>query len=255
MFNLFVHRLIAISIASVTALALSSCASNKAKNEAQLRARIGAGLLQQGRYPEALRELLAAEKLSPNDASIQNNLGLAYFMRDRYSLAAEKLRHAVTLEPKYTEARNNLGRVLIELEQYDQAIRELRIVVGDLTYSDPAKAYVNFGLAYFRKRDFDEARGAFAKAIETNRNNCLAHTYYGRSLLELGKFDAASKSLDNASLVCTDSSSDEAKYFGGLAYYKLGKTSLAVSRMEDVIKSSRDVRYAKKAEELLKLMR
>ncbi len=255
MLKSLVQRFVAISLASAAALVLSSCATNKALNESQLHARIGAGLLQQGRYPEALRELLTAEKLNPNDAAIQNNLGLAYFMRDRFSLAAEKLRRAIELEPKYTEARNNLGRVLIELEQYDQALRELKIVTSDLTYPDPAKAYVNYGLAYFRKRNFTEARSAFAKAMEANRNNCLAHTYFGRSLLELGKFEQATQALDNASVVCPEGGNEEAKYFGGLAYYKLGKTSLAVSRMEDVIKSSRDVRYAKKAEELLKLMR
>ncbi|RYZ73502.1 MAG: tetratricopeptide repeat protein [Proteobacteria bacterium] len=256
----FTQRFSAIYVASALALASfalmsSGCATNKAKDEAQLHARIGTGLLQQARYPEALRELLVAEKLDPKSPTIQNNLGLAFFMRERYQTAADKLRNALQLAPNYTEARNNLARVLIELEQYDQAIRELKIVLGDLTYTDPAKAYVNLGLAQFRKTDYEEARVTFSKALKVNRENCLAQTYYGRSLFELAQFQAASNALDNASVICREGGADEPKYFSGLAYYKLGKTSSAISRMEDVIKLSPDGRYAKKADELLRLMR
>lgn len=244
-----------LSIAALVFAVLTGCATSKSKDEAQLHARIGTGLLQQGRYPEALRELLIAEKLDPKSPMIQNNLGLAFFMRERYQTAAEKLRNALVLSPTYTEARNNLSRVLIELEQYDQAIRELKTVIGDLTYSDPAKAYVNLGLAHFKKGDYAEARSTFTKALKMNRENCLAQTYYGRSLFELAQFQLASSALDNATLICREGGSDEPQYFSGLAYYKLGKTSSAISRMEDVIKLSPDGRYAKKAEELLRLMR
>jgi type IV pilus assembly protein PilF len=248
-------KIAAFGVASACALAMTGCASSTAKQEAELHARIGTGLLQQGRFPEALRELLTAEKLDPKSPTIQNNLGLAYFMRERYKTAAEKLKKAIELSPGYTEARNNYARVLIELEQYDQAIRELKIVTSDLTYTDPAKAYVNLGLAQFRKTDYEEARVTFAKAIKINRENCLAQTFYGRTLFETAKFAQAASALDNATVVCKAASFDEPQYYSGLAYYKLGKTSSAISRMEDVVKLYPDGRYAKKAEELLRLMK
>lgn len=239
-------------------LIVSGCASQKTKDEAQLHARIGTALLQQGHYPEALRELLTAESMNPRDAGIQNNLGLAYFMRERYKLAATHLENALAIDPKYSEARNNYGRVLIEMGRYEQAVRELNKVIDDLTYTDPAKALVNLGLAYFRKGNFDEARKVFSKAIGINRENCLAQTMYGRSLFEAAKFELAAQSLDNATVVCragNPAGYDEPQYYGGLAYYKLGKTSAAVSRMEDVVKLYPDGQYAKKAESLLKLMK
>lgn len=249
-------RVSACLIASAFALVLNSCASSeKEKEEAILHARIGTALLQQGRYPDALRELLIAEKMDPKNAATKNNLGLAYFMRERYKTAAEKLREATELDPKYTEARNNYGRVLIELEQFDLAEKQLRLVIGDLTYPDPAKAYVNLGLAFFRQSKYNDARGAFARAIKINRENCLAQTYYGRSLFELSKFGEASDALDNAVLVCKESGLEDAHYYSGLSYYKLGKTSSAISRMEDVVRIAPHGPYAKKAQDLLKLMK
>lgn len=241
------------------ALIVGGCASTtKSKDEAALHARIGTALLQQGHYPDALRELLLAKKLDPKSASTENNLGLVYFMREKYNTSAEHIEHAVALDPAYSEARNNLGRVLIELGRYDEAISQLHKVLNDLTYADPAKAMVNLGLAYFRKGDYAQAKATFSKAIETNRENCLAQTLYGRSLFEMAQFALAAQSLDNASIICQAKNGpgfDEPQYYSGLAYYKLGRTSAAVSRMEDVMKLYPDGHYAKKAENLLKLMK
>ncbi len=246
-----------ISIALLVTV-LTGCASQKTKDEAQLHARIGTALLQQGHYPDALRELLTAEKMDSNDPSIQNNLGLAYFMREKYKTAADHLEKALELNAAYSEARNNYGRVLIELGRYDQAIHELQRVVNDLTYPDPSKAYVNLGLAYFRRGNYADAKALFSKALKNNRDNCLAQTLYGRSLFELSSFESAAQSLDNASLICRANGGagfDEPQYYSGLAYYKIGKTSSAISRMEEIVKLYPDGRYAKKAENLLKLMK
>lgn len=244
----------AVSLALIT----SACATQKTKDEAALHARIGTALLAQGHYPEALRELLTAEKMDPSNAQTENNLGLTYFMREKYKVANEHIERALKIDPNYSEARNNHGRVLIELGQYDEAVSELRRVLKDLTYPDPAKALVNLGLAYFKQGKFIESKEQFAKALQVNRDNCLAATLYGRSLFEMAKFELASQSLDNASIVCSANGSegyDEPGYFAGLAYYKLGNTESAISRMEDVVKKYPDGRYAKKADELLKLMK
>ena len=237
-------------------VALVACVSNsKNRDEAELHLRMGTGYLQEGNYPSALRELLLAEQLDPSNTMVQNNLGLAYFFRDRFELAAEHLKKAISLDSKFTEARNNYARVLIELTRYDQAISELKIVLDDLTYNEPAKAWVNMGLAYFQRGDFKTARDRFASAIQNNRNHCLAHTLYGRSLLELGELQTAATALDSAVVVCRPSKYDEPHYFSGLTYYKLGRTSSAIARMEEVVKLYPEGRYAKKAESMLKLMK
>jgi Tfp pilus assembly protein PilF len=221
---------------------------------AQLRLRIGTAMLTQGNYPNALRELLEAEKLDPNDSVIQNNIGLAYFLRDKYELAERHLAKAVQLDPKYSEARNNYGRVLIELQRYENAIHQLELVVSDLTYGEPAKAWVNLGMARFRKGDFKRAKRDLAQALKVQRDHCLGQTMYGRSMLELKEYEAAARTLDNAVLICRPLKFDEPHYFSGLSYYKIGRKESAVARLEEVLNLYPDSNYAKKAESLLKQM-
>jgi type IV pilus assembly protein PilF len=247
----FPSLLVALSCASLVGCATVS----NNKEEAELRSRIGTGYLQRGNYPAALRELLRAEEADPQNVIVQNNLGLVYFMRERYDLAADHLEHAIKLNPKYTDARNNLARSLIELGRFDEAKRQLDVVLADLTYEDPPKAWINYGLIYFRKKDYELARQKFAEAIRLNRDNCLAQTLYGRSFLEQGKTTTAAEALDNAVVVCRSSKYDEPFYYSGLAYYKLGRTSAAIARMEEIVKLYPQGTYAPKAESMLKLMR
>jgi type IV pilus assembly protein PilF len=255
------HRALAarvkfLAIALISGALIAGCATTSHDQErAEYHQRIGTALLQQGHYPDALRELLQAEKLDPRSAAIQNNLGLIYFLRERPDLSAVHLAKAVNMAPGFSEARNNYGRVLIEIGQYDEAIVQLNKVLEDLTYSEPAKAHVNLGLAHFRQGDFKAAKASFTQALKLDRENCLAYSYYGRTLFELNEFKNAANALDNAVIVCKDATMDEPQYFSGLAYYKLGKTSAAVARMEELMKLYPTGRYAKKAESLLKLMK
>jgi type IV pilus assembly protein PilF len=254
--NLFRQLGLPSLLVALFCASLVGCATvNRNQEEAELRSRIGTGYLQRGNYPAALRELLRAEAADPENVFVQNNLGLVYFMRERYDIAAEHLERAIQLNPKYSDARNNLARAYIELGRFEPAKKQLDLVLADLTYEDPPKAWINYGLIYFRKKDFDSARQKFAEAIRINRDNCLAQTLYGRSFLEQGKTTTAAEALDNAVVVCRPSRYDEPFYYSGLAYYKLGRTSAAIARMEEIVKLYPQGTYAPKAESMLKLMR
>jgi Tfp pilus assembly protein PilF len=243
-------------IAIVLVVSLSGCATpKKAREEAEFHLRIGTSHLVEGNYPRALSELLLAAKMDPGNPLVQNNIGLVYFFQQHYGESLQHFENALKIRPTFMEARNNHARTLIELEHYDQAISELKTVIGDLTYPDPSKAWVNMGVAYFRKKDFASARDRFSKAIQIDRNNCLAVNYFGRALYELGKLTDAAQALDNAIVVCKSVKFDEPHYFSGLTYYKLGKTNSAIARMEEVMQLFPHGPYAGKAESMLKLMR
>jgi type IV pilus assembly protein PilF len=246
-----------VGVVACTLIVISTgCVSSaKRKNDAVLHLRVGTGYLSQGNYPSALRELLIAEDLDPSNEIVQNNLGLVYFFRGHFQLSEQHLKRSVELKPSFSEGRNNHARVLIELMQFDQAIAELGTVLADLTYEEPAKAWVNLGIAYYRKGDFPKARDEFLKAVQIDRSHCLGQDMYGRSLLELGDLMGAAQALDNAVVICKTLNFDEPHYFSGLTYYKLGKTSFAIARMEEVIQLNPNGKYAKKAESLLKLMK
>lgn len=245
-----------VGVAFFITTALSGCFSfSKRQEEAVLYLRNGTSLLEQGQYPSALRELLKAEELDSSNPQIQNNLGLAYFLRGRADLALKHVKRAVDLDESYSEARNNYARVLIELGRYDEAIVQTKKVLSDLTFGDPSKAYINLGLAYFRKGEMPAARRELSAALKINRGNCVAQNLYGRTLIELGEFTVAAEALDNAVEICRSQRFDEPFYFSGLAYYRLGRRSSATARMEEVIRLYPESPYVKKAEELLKLMK
>lgn len=232
-------------------LLLAACTSSARKEEAQLHLQMGTSSLQQGRYPDALRELLLAEKADSKNSVVQNNLGLVYFIREKTDLAEQHLTRAVELDGKYSEARNNLARVLIEQNKYDQAIREIHIVLKDLTYTDSEKALTNLSLAYFRRGEYSEAKKYSSQALKLNRENCFAYTLYGRSQYELQDFKSAASSLDSAVVLCKPSAFDEPHYFAGLAYQKLGNLEKAIARLEEVSRLYPSGKYQQKAQSML----
>jgi Tfp pilus assembly protein PilF len=236
-------------------LVLVGCASKGPSNEelSVVHFRVGTSHLEKGNYPEALRDLLQAEALNPRDPLIHNNLGLAYFLRERYELSEQHFRKAIALEPTFTDAKNNLARVLIERSQYKEARKRLDDVLADLTYPQPTKAYVNYGLSYFREQNYSEAREAFLKAISFDRENCLAQNYYGRSLLELKESSKAVQVLDRAAGFCLKSNFDEPIYFSAIAYYRLGDRLKAQSRLETLVQKNSP--YKDKAETMLEILR
>lgn len=255
----------AVIFALIIILSQTGCATkkpNRDKEDANLHLQIGTTLFTNKKYPAALNELLIAEKLDPSNATVQNNMALTYFVRDRYDLALKHIDRAIALRPDYTEARNNRTRILIERSQFTEAIEEAKRVTADLTYQFPIRGWTNIALAYFRKGDFVGARDSATQALKIERGNCFAQTILGRSLLELGMANPGSpmlqesaETLDRAIVACRAEGEDEAAYFAGVANYKLGKSAIAVARLQEVLKDYPEGRYAKKAESLLEIIK
>lgn len=244
-------------IIAISLLSLLGCASQskQKKEKAELFLRMGISQLESGNYPYALRDLLKAEELDSDNAVIQNNLGLVYFFRDRQDLATKHLNKALAIDPKYSEARNNLSRVLIEKGQFAEAEKELKIVLDDLTYPNPEKAYINLGLAKFNQKDYTGARKSFMKVLENTPDDCISNTYVGRSFFEGEDYQRASEALDRAISFCQKSLYDEPHYYSALAYYRLGEKSKSQTRFEEVVKYYPNGKYRDKAKGMLSLLR
>lgn len=247
----------ALTLALSALLLLSSCAmfSNDNREKAELHLRVGTSYYEGGNYPQALAELLNAEKLDRTNPVVQNNLGLVYFMRERYDLAVTHLQKAVELKPSYTDARNNLARVLLESGKYTAAEEQLKIVLNDLTYTGMARAWVNMGLLKFSQKKWSEASQAFAKALQESRDNCMANSYYGRSLFEMKQYDRAAENLDRAVGFCQKENFDEPHYYSALAWYRLGDKDRSIARFEEVRKLYPEGKYREKASAMLDLIR
>lgn len=232
------------------------CASWQKDNaeKATLYSQIGTSSFDSGDYPAALRAFLQAEQLDPQNAAVQNNLGLVYFMRERYDLSEKHLRRAVSLQKNFTDARNNLARVLIERGRYEEAEKELKMVLNDLTYNGFGKAYINLGLSYFNQKKYSLAMDAFSKTIDMENDNCVASTYYGRSLFEMKEYSRAANALDRAIGFCQKQLYDEPHYYSALTYYRMGQKSKAVARFEEVIKLYPNGAYRERSKQMLDLI-
>lgn len=242
---------------AVALLLTASCASWREDREerADLHLRMGTAHFSNGNYPMALKELLEAEKLDPSSPLIQNNVGLTYYMRERFELAEKHLRKAVQLKKDYSDARNNLARVLIDLNRFAEAEKELQIVINDLTYGSIERAYINLGLARFNQKNWQGAAQAFEKAINAQRDNCVANSYFGRTYFEMGQYKKATDSLDRAIGFCQKQLFDEPHYYSALAWYRLGDKERSIARFEEVTKLYPEGKYREKALAMLDLIR
>lgn len=237
---------------------LVNCASlfsQSNKEEAELRMRVGASHLNAGNYPMALSELLKAEDLDPDNAEIHNHLALVYFVRERFDLAEKQIRTAINLDPKYTEAKNNLARIQIELGQYQDAIKISQEVIDDLTFTHPEKGWINLGIAQFKLNKYSEAKSSFLKAVQLEKDNCVANSYYGRSLFELKDYDHSTVSLDKAVGYCQNYLFDEPHYYSAMSYLQVGDKSRARARFEEIVKLYPNGKYVEKSRAMLQIIR
>lgn len=224
------------------------------KNKALLHLELGTTHLMRGNYPQALQELIAAEKLDADNTIIQNNLGLAYLVREKYDLAEVHFKKALLLKPTYTDARNNLGRLYVNIGLLDKAITELELAANDLTYEQPEKSWSNLGEAYFKAGKYDRAKEAFKRSLKDRRESCHTMNFYGRSLFELEEYSAASATLDRAVTLCENTKLDEPHFYSALSFYKVGKLEQARARFNELIHLRPDSKYSIKAKEMLEIL-
>lgn len=241
----------------IYAILLAGCATHKAEDRqrAVYHLQIGSGHLNKGNFPEALAEFMTADHLDPDNIQVKNQLGLAYFLRGKFELAEKNFRSALMLNPKFTEARNNLGRTLIELKRNEEAINELKIASKDMLYVEPEKTLANLGLAYFNRGNYVDAEKNFFESLKLRRKNCMALSYYGRSLYELSSFEKAAESLDQAITVCKSSKFEDPYYFSALSYVKIGQREQAVARLEEGLGAYPNGQFAARARSMLELLK
>lgn len=233
---------------------LTSCASSqKDEGKAALYLQIGNDLMAQNNYPEALQNLLLAQKHAPDNPVVLNSLGMLYFARDKFNTAEEYVQKAVIAEPKYTDARTNLGRIYIAQGKYTKAISETKKALRDLTYNQPEKAQTNLGLAYLRTNNLKAAKAQLSSAIKLNKDYCPAYNYYGQTLMKLKDYESAGGTFDRAIKVCQNTP-EEVHFLSGLSYYQMGKSNMAIIRFKEVAKLYPTSEYAEKSRSLLKVI-
>jgi type IV pilus assembly protein PilF len=169
-----------LCLASIVLVTVLGCVpqgftgSEEIRKTAEAHYQIGINYLGEGKTPQALKEFLAAQALSPKNADIEHALGLAYQQKGLTDQAIQQYNMALNLDPKLTEARNNLGTALLMKGQYDEAIAQFELCLKDNLYATPDKAAYNLGLAYYKKKDLDKSVQYYQKAVQLKGDNVNA---------------------------------------------------------------------------------
>ncbi len=234
----------------------TSMNSNPDQQEsADLHMQIAVSHIQKDSLPTALKELLIAEDLAPRNASVQSNLGLVYFLRERYELSERHYLKAISFRPEFTEAKNNLARVYAEIGQYRKAEPLLIEALKDLTFTDYASVYANYGILEFKQKQYARAKYFLKKSLDTDRENCFTHVYLGRTYMELIELNLATDELEKGISFCQPINVDEAHYYGALAFYRNNQKDRAMVRFEELIKLFPNGKNNEKAKKMLALIK
>jgi tetratricopeptide (TPR) repeat protein len=162
----------------------------------------GDWLVQEGRYPEALKAYLAAEaNLPPAAANLRRQLGQGFYQLSSIFLWPESAletvpsepglqaaQHAVALDPDNGDAWFNLGAALDYLEREAEAVpayqRAIELEPRPLAYNGLGDVYTALGR-------YDEAIAAYQQAIELNPAYPWPYHNLGLLYEHRGDYDAA----------------------------------------------------------------
>ncbi|MBC7430098.1 MAG: tetratricopeptide repeat protein [Bacteriovorax sp.] len=182
---------------TLAALALTSCSSNKLKDQTpdEKKAEVyygqGTTELVNKDYQASLNHLLKAKELNSKDSKIRNNLGMAYYFRNQTALAEEELKKAIDLDEKNSDARLNLGSLYMDNKKIKEARAQFEKVSEDLTYQAQFRNLYNLALLSLNEGDRRMAFDYLAKSIQENNDYCPAHYKLGEMYAEEYRFQQA----------------------------------------------------------------
>ncbi|MCE9644561.1 MAG: tetratricopeptide repeat protein [Chloroflexi bacterium] len=171
----------------------------------------------QENFDEAIRAYNKAIQIDPAFGWPYSNLALVYFTQGQYTEAILLYQRSVELLSSNKEkalSLNGLGNVYRRMNDYGNAVIAYRKAAeldadtagmrdtADHSQVDEglktAQAWNELGELFFKTRSFDEAAGAFLKAIELEPETGAAYSNMGRILTFQGRFPEAAQFLEKS---------------------------------------------------------
>jgi len=119
-------------------------------------------LISAQKLPEAERELLGAQQLSPRDVRVLKLLALVRFKLGHLTEARQVYRAASDIAPEDPAIRLNLGLIALKMESFSEAALELEAAVR--LQPEDRRAWSYLGYAYARSASPAQAASAFRRA-------------------------------------------------------------------------------------------
>lgn len=149
---------------------------------------LGAALLEEQRFAEAISALEQALVSKPDAANIQIQLGNALKAQGKRCAAISAYRRALAIQPGF-EAYHQLATALHEEGESGEAVIMFRQALA--MKPDSGEAYYNLGNALRASNKLTEALDAYQRAAQLTPDNVNAHNNLGLLLQARGDLDAA----------------------------------------------------------------
>ncbi len=153
------------------------------------------------------------------------------FEDGKYAEAIEAYTSYLSTHPDHVKSLYNRGRSYEEVGQTDEAIKDFEAII-DL---DPKNisAYLSLAKISYNNREYNKVLIYTGDAIDINENSAQAHFLAGRAEHQLGYFDQALESYNNAITINRDF---------GEAYLYRGAVKVGKERMRSACE---DFKFAK----------
>lgn len=156
----------------------------------------------QGKYENALENLVTALSKEPNDPEIHFNLGATLNKLGRMNDSIEAYQRALELSPDYDEAHNNLGRILMNKGELDLAETHFKdaLKINPRNYN----AHNNYGIIFIRRKMPAKAEKHFLEAVSIDPDYIEAYVNLGHLYTSTGRAEQARAAFNNALRVDPD---------------------------------------------------
>lgn len=171
---------------------IPACATTTADDEIRKlegRASYEAGVrsISEGRISLGLSSLRQAVEIEPRNPLYHNAVGAVMLNIGRYADAQVEFQKAVELDPTYADAFHNLGSAYAEQAKWEDAIGAYRRALAQTIYTRPETTYNNLGYAYWALDRRKDAEDAFRSALQLEPKLVPSHFWLGVLLQKEGR--------------------------------------------------------------------
>ena len=198
-------------------------------------------LIEQGRYPEAEKELQQALGQDPNDQLVFVLLTICLLNRRDFPAAQQSVQRALALEPADPYAHYLLAKVHLELNKPAQAL----LSVDEAIRLNPFESdyFVLKGFIFYDSRDWAKALDASEQALSLEPENVSGLNLRSMCLVKLDRKADAFETLEYALREAPENTYAHATK--GWAHVEKGEMDTAIASFKESLRLAPDNEFAK----------
>ncbi|MBI4714795.1 MAG: tetratricopeptide repeat protein [Nitrospirae bacterium] len=150
---------------------------------------VGKSYFEQGKFPEAEKELKKAVEMDPDRFEAHYGLALAHLKMRQLEPAAREFTKALEIKPDIDEAHYSLGVTYQRMGRYEEALKEYKWLFEN--NRNNVQVYNNVAMIHLEMKSFDKAVLALQTAIQLKPDFYTAHLNLGKVYTLQGKPELA----------------------------------------------------------------